>query len=55
MAAGPNLPWLTGTGAVPVQGSLDNVYNGLQMGVFDGMIRLSLLWGLSTQAGEESS
>lgn len=38
MAAGPNLPWLTGTGAVPVQGSLDNVYNGLQMGVFDGMI-----------------
>lgn len=40
LAAGPNLPWLTGTGAVPAQGSLAEAYNSLQTGVIDGMLAI---------------
>lgn len=38
MAGGPNLPWLQATEATPVQGSLADAYNGLQTGVYDGML-----------------
>lgn len=37
-AAGANLAWLEGTGATPVQGGLNETYNGIQTGVFDGMV-----------------
>ncbi|MBT3766789.1 MAG: C4-dicarboxylate TRAP transporter substrate-binding protein [Rhodospirillales bacterium] len=37
-AAGPNLPWLNGTGAVPVQGGLGGAYNNLQTGVAEGIL-----------------
>jgi TRAP-type C4-dicarboxylate transport system substrate-binding protein len=35
-SAGPNLPWLTGTGATPVQASLNDAYTGMQTGVYQG-------------------
>lgn len=35
-AAGPNLPWITAVGATPVQGNLNEWYNGIQTGVYDG-------------------
>ncbi|MEM8636447.1 MAG: C4-dicarboxylate TRAP transporter substrate-binding protein [Pseudomonadota bacterium] len=38
MAGGPNLAWLTATSATPVQGSLGDAYNGMQTGVYDGML-----------------
>ncbi len=38
MAGGPNLPWLSATDATPVQGSLADAYNGMQTGVYDGML-----------------
>jgi C4-dicarboxylate-binding protein DctP len=37
-AAGPNLPLLRNTGAVPVQANLNDMYNGLQTGIYDGII-----------------
>lgn len=37
-AAGPNLPWLAGTGATPVQGGLAGAYNNLKTGVVEGII-----------------
>ena len=37
-AAGPNLPWLDYAGASKVQTNLNEVYNALQSGVFDGMV-----------------
>ena len=37
-AAGPNLPWIKGTGAVPVQSNLNEAYTSLQSGVYDGWI-----------------
>ena len=37
-AAGPNLPWLEGTGIVPVQTTLTEAYTSLQTGVYDGWI-----------------
>ena len=37
-AAGPNLPWISGVGAVPVQGNLNEAYTGLQTGVYDGWV-----------------
>jgi len=37
-AAGPNLPWLKGTGAVPVQSNLNEAYTSLQTGVYEGYI-----------------
>jgi len=35
-SAGPNLPWLTGTGATPVQATLNDAYTGMQTGVYQG-------------------
>jgi C4-dicarboxylate-binding protein DctP len=37
-AAGANLLWLKGTGAVPVQSNLQEAYSSLQTGVYDGWI-----------------
>ena len=37
-AAGPNLPWLEGTGVVGVQGTLNEAYTSLQTGVYDGIV-----------------
>lgn len=37
-AAGPNLPWLHGTGIVPVQTTLNEAYTSLQTGVYEGWI-----------------
>ena len=40
-AAGPNLPWISGVGAVPVQGNLNEAYTGLQTGVYDAWVMYS--------------
>lgn len=37
-AAGPNLPMLKGTGAVPIQGDLTEAYTSFQTGVYDGWV-----------------
>ena len=37
-AAGPNLPWLDFAGAAKVQTNLNEVYNALQSGVYDGIV-----------------
>ena len=37
-AAGPNMPMLEGTGAVPIQGDLTEAYTSFQTGVYDGWI-----------------
>ncbi len=36
--AGPNLPWLEGTGATVVQTSLNEMYSAVATGVFEGML-----------------
>lgn len=36
--AGPNLPWLEYTGATVVQSSLNEWYNGLQTGIYEGIL-----------------
>lgn len=36
--AGPSANWLDGTGAVPVAASLPDYYNGVQTGVYDGIV-----------------
>ena len=37
-AAGPNLPWLDYAGAAKAQTNLNEVYNSLQSGVYDGIV-----------------
>lgn len=37
-AAGPNIPWITPVGAVPVQAVLTEVYTSLQTGVYEGVV-----------------
>lgn len=37
-AADPNLPWLDYAGASKVQTNLNEVYNALQSGVYDGVV-----------------
>jgi C4-dicarboxylate-binding protein DctP len=37
-AAGPNLPWLQGSGAVGVSTTLPEAYNALKSGIFEGFI-----------------
>lgn len=37
-AGGPNIPWITPVGAVPVQAVLPEVYTSLQTGVYDGVV-----------------
>ena len=36
--AGPNLPWVSGAGAIPVQTTATIAYNSLQTGVYDAII-----------------
>jgi TRAP-type C4-dicarboxylate transport system substrate-binding protein len=43
-AAGPNLPWLSNTGATPVQTNLNEAYNALQSGVYDGLVIFPAPW-----------
>ncbi len=42
--AGPNLPWLKFTGATPVQTSLNEAYNSLQSGVYEGVVIFPPAW-----------
>lgn len=37
-AAGPNIPWLQAVGAVPVQSNLNEAYNAMQSGVYEGWV-----------------
>lgn len=37
-AAGPNLPWISGTGAIPVQSNLNEAFTSLQTGVYEGWV-----------------
>ncbi|MBM4333566.1 MAG: C4-dicarboxylate ABC transporter substrate-binding protein [Deltaproteobacteria bacterium] len=37
-AAGPNLPWISGVGAVPVQSNLPEAYTSLQTGVYEAWV-----------------
>ena len=37
-AAGPNLPWLQGTGVVGVQSTLNEAYTSMQTGVYEGWV-----------------
>ncbi len=37
-AAGPNLPWISGVGAIPVQSNLNEAYTSLQTGVYDAWV-----------------
>ena len=38
LAAGPNLPWVSGSGAIPVTTTLPTAYNQLQTGIGEGII-----------------
>ena len=38
LAAGPNLPWLASTGALPATGGLPTFYNQIKTGVADGVL-----------------
>ena len=40
-AAGPNLPWISGVGAVPVQSSLNEAYTSVQTGVYEGWLLMA--------------
>lgn len=42
--AGPNLPWLALSGATPVQTSLNEAYNSLQSGVYEGLLIFPTAW-----------
>lgn len=42
-AAGPNIPWLKGTGAIPVQSNLGEAYMSMQTGVYEGWIMIPTL------------
>lgn len=37
-AAGPNLPWIKNSGAIPVQAGANDFYSGIQTGIYDGVI-----------------
>lgn len=37
-AAGPNIPWVSSVGVVPVQGNLNEAYTGMQTGVYSGWV-----------------
>lgn len=43
-AAGPNLPWLKFSGATGVQTSLNEAYNSLQSGVYEGLVIFPPAW-----------
>lgn len=37
-AAGPNIPWVSSVGIVPVQSNLNEAYTAMQTGVYDGWV-----------------
>lgn len=37
-AAGPNIPWVSAVGIVPVQGNLNEAFTGMQTGVYSGWV-----------------
>ena len=37
-AAGPNIPWVSAVGIVPVQSNLNEAYTAMQTGVYDGWV-----------------
>ena len=37
-AAGPNIPWVSAVGIVPVQGNLNEAYTAMQTGVYEGWV-----------------
>jgi TRAP-type C4-dicarboxylate transport system substrate-binding protein len=41
-AAGPNIPWLEGTGIVGVQSNLNDAYTSLQTGVYNGWVMFAV-------------
>ncbi len=43
-AAGPNLPWISGIGATPVQTNLNEAYNALQSGIYEGLVIFPAPW-----------
>jgi TRAP-type C4-dicarboxylate transport system substrate-binding protein len=45
-AAGPNLPWVTAVGAIPVQGNLNEAYTAFQSGLYNGWVMfVDATWG----------
>ncbi len=42
-AAAANLPWLDGTGAIPVSGTMGTAYNDIKSGVFDAAVNSGML------------
>ncbi len=40
-AAGPNIPWVLGVGAAPVQSNLNEAYTSLQTGVYQGWVMMA--------------
>jgi C4-dicarboxylate-binding protein DctP len=45
-AAGPNLPWVTAVGAIPVQGNLNEAYMAFQSGLYNGWVMfVDATWG----------
>lgn len=43
-AAGPNLPWVKSAGPIAVQTSLNEAYNSLQTGVYEGLVIFPTAW-----------
>lgn len=43
-AAGPNLPWLKISGIVPVQTTMNEAYNSMQSGVYEGLVIFPPAW-----------
>lgn len=43
-AAGPNLPWLRISGIVPVQTTMNEAYNAMQSGVYEGLVIFPPAW-----------
>ena len=45
-AAGPNLPWVSAVGAIPVQGNLNEAYTSFQSGLYEGWVMfVDATWG----------
>lgn len=43
-AAGPNLPWLKIAGVTPVQTSMNEAYNSMQSGIYEGLVIFPPAW-----------
>lgn len=42
--AGPNLPWIGASGAIPVQTTLNDAYTSLNSGIYEGMVMFPTGW-----------